>query len=276
MPFIDVTKNYPEKEVDLTDIADVHYLYLSTKDEDFLYKGSIDYVTQNTIVIVDRSSNSILFFSKQGEPKSRFNRRGQGPEEYSSASTVMYDEAEDEVYIIPDFTDHIMVYSSSGEYRRKLTFPQMNIMNQLAFFDKQSILVYDNTKLWKNINKQHSGDKMVVAEHVNDSSFFLFSKADGKVLEYVELQSNNNINVSTINQEHIFGQIGYARVRKCSDGLLLYNPETDTVFLYNKDKSLIPFMHKKPLLRNLDPMAVMDICMDVGDFQFLSIYPELL
>ena len=275
LPYIDVTKTYCEKEVDLTDIADVHYLHLNTKNEDFLYQGSIDYVTQNTIVIVDRSSNSILLFSKNGEPKSRFNRRGQGPEEYSRASSIMYDEDKDEVYIIPDFNDHMKIYSSSGEYKRTLTFPQINIGNQLGFFDNQSILVYDNTKLWRNINKQYSVDKTDVAKHVNDSSFFLISTTDGKVLEYIELPSNNSIDISTIKQGDISGQIGYTRVRKCIDGVLLYNPETDTVFLYNNDKSLSPFIDKKPLLSNLDPMVVMDICMDTESFQFLSIYPYL-
>lgn len=272
---VDVTKNYPEKEVDLTDIADVRYVYLSTKNEDFLHKGTIDYVTQNTIVVVDRTSNSVLFFSKEGEPKSRFNRRGQGPEEYSSASSVLYDEAKDEVYVIPDFMDYMKVYSSLGEYKRTLGFPQINIMNQIVLFDDQSLLVYDNTNLWRNISKQYTGEKTVVAEQVNDSSFYLMSRTDGKVLEYIELPSNHSINVSTINQPGMFGQIGYARVRKCLDGALLYNPETDTVFLYHNDKSLIPFMHKKPLLRDLDPMVVMDIGMDAENFQFMSVYPYL-
>ena len=66
-------------------------------------------------------------------------------------------------------------------------------------------------------------------------------------------------------------KIGYARVRKCPDGLFLYNPETDTVFLYSKDKSLTPYLHKKPLLSDLDPMLAMDICMDAGKFQFISV-----
>lgn len=275
LPCIDVTKNYPEKEILITDMADVHYLYLDTKEKEFLYKGGINYVTENTIVVVDRSSQSVLFFSKEGVPKSRFNRKGQGPEEYSNASAVMYDEEKDEVYVIPDFNNYIKVYSSLGEFKRRLTFPQINIGNQAVFFDDQSILVYDNTNLWRNINKQHAGDKSALTEQANDSSFFLMSRANGEVLEHIELASNNAINVSTINDGDFFGQIGYTRVRKSPDGLLLYNPETDTVFLYNKEKILTPFLHKKPLLNHSEPMVVMDICMDAGDFQFMAVYPYL-
>ncbi|MDH6311829.1 hypothetical protein M2137_000588 [Parabacteroides sp. PFB2-10] len=270
LPYFDVTKNYSEKVVDLADIADLRYVYLSTKNEDFLYRGTIDYVTQNTIVVADRTSSSVLFFSKEGDPKSCFNRKGQGPEEYSSAGSVMYDETEDEVYIIPDFNNYINVYSSSGEFKRKLTLPQVNIGNQMLLFDDQSILVYDNTNLWQNLRKVHVGDRTAVTQ-VNDSSFYLLSRMDGKVLEYIEMPTND-IDVSTINKEGAFGQVGYGRMRWSPDGLLLYNPETDTVFFYNKDKTLTPFMHKKPLLSDLNPMMVMDICMDVGDYQFISVH----
>ena len=41
LPFIDVSKSYPEKEIILTDIADVTYLHLNTESDDFIYKGQI-------------------------------------------------------------------------------------------------------------------------------------------------------------------------------------------------------------------------------------------
>ena len=272
LPFIDVKKDYPEKEINLTDIADVTYIQLSEDDDDFIYKGSINYVTKNTIVIVDRSSQSLLFFSKDGNPKSRFNRKGQGPEEYTDAASVMYDEAEDEVFITPDFNNYINVYSSSGEYKRKLILPQINIGDQMVFFDDQSILVYDNTKLWQNTSKKYSENKTLSTEQVIDSSFFLISKANGTVLDYIMLPVKN-IDLSYGDLEgNFFSQINYARVRKSPDGLFLYNPETDTVFLYGKDKSLTPFIHKTPLLSDLDPKITMDICMDAGNFQFMSVY----
>lgn len=272
LPYIDVSKDYPEKEILLTNIADVTYLQLSTDSANFIYKGSISYVTSNTIVVTDRSSHSVLFFKKDGSPKSRFNRRGQGPEEYTDAAYVMYDEEADEVYISPDFSNYINVYSSSGEYKRKLSLPQPNIGGQMVFFDDQSILVYDNTMLWQRTVNRHSNNKMTFTEQAEDSSFYLISKADGALLEYINLPQNN-IDLSYSDPAGtFFGQVNYARVRKSPDGLFLYNPENDTVFLYNKDRILTPFMAKKPLLKDLNPLIVMDVCMDVGLFQFMSAY----
>lgn len=272
LPYIDVNKDYPEMEINLTNIADIAYLQLNTDSSDFVYKGSINYVTQNTIVVTDQSSNSVLFFSKDGSPKSRFNRMGQGPEEYMDAAYVMYDEAADDVYISPDFSNYINVYSSSGEYKRKLTLPQNNIGGQMAFLGDQSILVYDNTKKWQSTIEENSNDKITFSKQAADSSFYLISKADGTVLEYINLP-RNNIDLSYSDPAGtFFAQVNYARVRKSPDGLFLFNPESDTIFLYNKDKFLTAFMHKKPLLSKLNPLIVMDICMDVGDFQFMSVY----
>ena len=277
LPYIDVGKDYPEKEINLVDIADVTYIHLNTENDDFLYKGRVNYVTQNTIVVIDRSSESVLFFSKDGKPKSRFNRRGQGPEEYMRMSDIMYDEATDDVYIFQYYSNYINVYSSYGEYKRRLTLPHKNIDNQMVFFDDRSILMYDNSKLWQNISNKYTGDITAFTEPI-DSTFFLISKTNGTVLEYINLPSKN-VDLSFISDNGGFvsyGTPGFTRVRKCPDGFFLYNPETDTIFLYSKDKSLTPYLHKKPLLSDLDPMIAMDICMDVGIFQFLSVYPYLV
>ena len=70
------------------------------------------------------------------------------------------------------------------------------------------------------------------AEQIIDSTFFLISKTDGAVQEYIRLP-NKNIDLSYKDLEGTFiGQVSYGHVRNCADGLLLYNPETDTVFLY--------------------------------------------
>ena len=117
LPCIDFRNNYPEKEILLTDIADVTYLYLNSDNDDYLYQGGISCVTQNTIVVYDGASGSILFFSKDGYPKSRFNRIGNGPEDYTRPGRIIYDEKSDEVFVTLPLRPFIQVYSSTGEYK---------------------------------------------------------------------------------------------------------------------------------------------------------------
>ena len=101
LPCIDIRKKYPKKEIILTDIADISYVHLSTENKDYLYKGGICDITENTIVVRDISSHSILFFTREGKPKSRFNRRGIGPDEYYDLyGSIVYDETTDEVFIL--------------------------------------------------------------------------------------------------------------------------------------------------------------------------------
>ncbi|MDR0540626.1 MAG: 6-bladed beta-propeller [Dysgonamonadaceae bacterium] len=57
-------------------------------------------------------------FSKDGTPQSRFNRLGQGPEEYNNIMRIHYDEKTDDVFVGQEHVNYIQVYSSHGEYKR--------------------------------------------------------------------------------------------------------------------------------------------------------------
>lgn len=279
IPCIDVRKTYPEKEIILTDISDVTYVHLNSENEDYLFKGKIDYVTENTIVVGDYASGSILFFSKDGNPKSHFNRYGAGPQEYSaSMNTIIYDETSDEVFVIPTNINHIIqVYSSKGEYKRTLTLPQGSKLGQIVSFDDQTLFVYDFQKAFITGLKRIGLKETNLSTQSIGSCFFLISKIDGKVLDYVEVPSQE-IDLSVANKS---GQIMfpvYRRIVRCEEGAYICNPETDTVFFYGKDKLFTPVLCKKPLVSKLDPMEILNNCIDAGRHQFMvveTLYSEI-
>ena len=282
LSFLDVKRNYPEKEFVLTDVADITFSHLNAKNKDFIFKNpfgeSIHSFTKNKIIVFDVLYGNVLFFSRDGNPQSRFNRVGQGPEEYlSNLNELLYDEETDDVYISSVFSNFIQVYSSGGEYRRKLTLPEGITLTQVVSFDEQSLLVY-NDRMHLNMIKNFLGeDPTTYAGSHNDSTYILISKTDGKVLDYIKMPSGT-INVSNITEIHpktgekIFGTRPIARILKCADGLLLSNPETDTIFFCGKDKSLTPIIHKTPLVKDLDPMIVLENCIDLGSYQLLSTF----
>ena len=264
---IDINKNYPEKEINIADIADIVYVHLDTKNEDYLYKGGIDYISENNIVICDNYSGSILFFSTNGKPKSRFNRYGVGPKEYSSTrSIIIYDEYEDDLFI--NCYGKILVYSSTGEYKRTLTSPQGISVDRIVDFDDLSLLAYDSKRVYEKMNKP--SDIKHISSHYKDSSFFCVSKKDGKVLDYVILP-NNEIDLSFILRNGLLRAVPiYNRVVRCAEGVLLCNHEADTIFLYNKDKSLIPIIYKTPSARDLDPVVILDNFINTSKYQFMQ------
>ena len=266
---IDVTKNYPEKEIVLTNIAEVTYVHLDSKSDDYLYRGTIKYATENTIVVEDVSSGSILLFSKDGAPKSRFNRYGEGPQEYQGmGNPIVYDEANDEVFI--NVHSKIQVYSSKGEYRRTIPLPSGVLINQMDIFDEQSFILFNALSRMLKARQNLSEDKMDYPTHVIDSSFFLISKTDGKVLDYIQMPASQNDLSVRPPSGGLIGTV-ITDIVKHAEGFLLCASETDTVFLYDKNKNLTPIICKIPPVGNMDPKIILISCLDVDKYQFVEV-----
>ena len=267
LAYIDVRKNYPEKEIILTDIADVTYLHLNTDDDDYLYKGSINYVTENTIVVEDDVSGSFLFFSRDGNPKSRFNRRGNGPEEYVFAFAIIYDEAADDLFVGRRYD--IMVYSSTGMFKRKITLPQGAMADgRMVSFDEHTLFFYDQSAEAKRAGFIVSDETNISAKD-DITPFYRISKKDGEVLDYVEIPYVPIFLGIYLNGQRIPGRP--SRLMKCPEGVLLCSVETDTLFLYKHDKSLTPILYKTPSLASLDPKVYLNNYFERGQYQFISV-----
>jgi len=262
VPYIDVNKKYPEKEIILSDIAEISYIHLNSDDSDYLYDGSINVISENTLVVVDKSG-TILFFSKDGMPKSRFNCLGNGPGEYRNVRNVLYDEASDDLFVIESRKIH--VYSSAGRQKREIMLPQGTIINGIVSFDDHSLFFYDVSK---EIKRTIANNADLTSEDWI-APFYCISKIDGTILDYLEL-----INFSTylgIYKNGIRLSTPTKRIVKCSEGVLLCNAGIDTVYLYGYEKSLTPVLFKTPPVTSLHPIEFLDNCYDIGNYQFIKI-----
>ena len=253
---IDVSKTFPEKEIFLTEIADITYLYLNSDDDDYLYDGRIHYITENTVVVYD-SSGSIFFFSKDGTPKSRFNRRGQGPEEFINAVQVLYDEITDDVFVVS--RNDITVYSSTGQYKRKITLPEGTLADaRTVSFDERSLFFYNI------ISGLMTDEKNPV------TPFYRISKINGDVLDKVEIPFTPIFLGIYIDGRRITNNSNN-RLIACKEGVLLCSAETDTIFLYNHEGRLTPALCKTPSVNSTDPMKYLHNCLDRGQYQFIEV-----
>ena len=63
----------------------------------------------------------------------------------------------------------------------------------------------------------------------------------------------------------------FTNMVKHTEGVLLCNPETDTVFLYSKDKELMPINYKIPPVDKTEPKVILNNCMDIKKYQFMEI-----
>jgi hypothetical protein len=276
---IDVTRDYPEKEIKLSELADVSYVQLKA-DDDYLFKGQPIVLTQNNIVVYDRSSGSILFFAIDGTPKSRFNHKGNGPGEYVRVENALYEEAKDELYVTSSQSRSIEVYSSDGEYVRTLPVPRRSYVSQFFLFDESTLFLHDNRNMQiaiRRVLSKVTGRPAAEEEAGIDSypkPFLLISKADGSPLSYVDIPENNEIGLvaDLIADGNMIGAAPAHtnRIIPYKDTFLLCNPETDTIFLCNKDLSLTPLLLQTPSVRTLKPQVFFNNMLEAGIYQFVE------
>lgn len=241
---IDLSKDYPKKEILLSEIADIQYVYMN-EGNDYIYGGNPLYVSDHTFVFY--SEGSFLFFTKDGQPKSKFNHQGNGPDEYDYFSKVVYDEANDELYILSE--KRLIVYSSSGVHKRTiaLSLSDDKRITSMANYDNGSLLLFDS------------------------DNFVLISKADGSELKRLDVSSGEKVKLYAINQDEQRVSVIAStqnQIVNYKDGLLLSDYSTDTVFFFNKNKELIPVLIKQPSIHSMDPVIYANTFVDAADYLF--------
>lgn len=241
---IDLSKDYPKKEILLSEIADIQYVYMN-EGNDYIYGGNPLYVSDHTFVFY--SEGSFLFFTKDGQPKSKFNHQGNGPDEYDYFSKVVYDEANDELYILSE--KRLIVYSSSGVHKRTiaLSLSDDKRITSMANYDNGSLLLFDS------------------------DNFVLISKADGSELKRLDVSSGEKVKLYAINQDEQRVSVIAStqnQIVNYKDGLLLSDYSTDTVFFFNKSKELMPVLIKQPSIHSMDPVIYVNAFVEAADYLF--------
>ena len=279
---LDVSKSYPEKEILLSDIADITYVQLDDSNEDFIFSGNVGAVSTNYIIGADFRKGDILFFSKEGKPISKFNHKGGGPEDYTQLMSIMYHEISNDLYT-HDMTK-IVVYNSKGEYKRTVSLPEgVMLANDYALFDDKSIVMFDSNKksiagfLHQRVNNPPTKeDEKDATNNYPNPSYLKTSKIDGTIEEYINVPEDFfgvdlTVTVDMGGNAAKASAITYHIVNH-ENGLLLHNHATDTVFLYTLDGSLNPYMVQSPSVKALNPGVYINTVVDRGGYQFIDLH----
>ena len=245
----DVRASYPEKAIRLEDVADIEYLQLEF-DEEFLYQRPPHIITSRKIIT--GFNGDILIFSREGKPLSKFNRLGSGPQDYPTISQLLYDESLDEFYVRSQ--NKIVVYTTSGNFKRVIPLPNGTWMREIANFDSVTFLHYDNYDLYP-------------------ARFSFISKENGNVVATVSMPKDKNINVSfsqvSGNNVNIFTAPAYHFVRH-NNGYLLTDFSLDTVYYLSNKKKLAPMLVRKPAIQSMDPIIYLNSFLEAGNYEFVS------
>jgi hypothetical protein len=250
---IDVRRSHPVKDINLEDIARIEFLQLEMHD-DFLFSGSPRVVTENYIIFGENFSSDVIVFSREGKPLHRWNRVGQGPEEFTHLRELLYDEAADEIFIITHLG--IMVYSLTGEFSRMLRLHERVFLNwsgtEVANFDAETFLLHSPAELFP-------------------TPFSLFSKKDGSLIKSIDIPRGRHI-ITTVDIPEMAQRLARPshRVVNYQDGFLLSNFALDTAFFLSQSRELSPILVRTPRIHSMSPVVYLNSFVETGGYQFFS------
>ena len=247
----DIIASYPEKECNLEDIAEIEYFQFGV-NEDFLFSGDPSIITEEKVVF-SNSNDDILFFSRNGKPLSKFNRRGNGPKEYPyTTGGHIYDENSDDLFVRTH--NMIMVYSSTGDFKRSLPLPEGASLYQIVNFDSKALLIYDE-------------------EDFFPAPFTFISKENGSVVETINIPMGKKLNlqvsVGVGDNFTVFFRPHISSIVRYNNGYLLSDASNDTIYYYSQKKELFPILVRNPKIHSMNPIITLSSFVEAGNYQFM-------
>ncbi|MDR1344977.1 MAG: 6-bladed beta-propeller [Tannerellaceae bacterium] len=258
---VDVTANYPERELILQDFMDVEYIPLETTDE-FLTQGDVVAINDNFIVARNFvNSGDIFFFDrKTGKGVKKINRKGQGGEEYTSALSVALDDERGELFVNDHYIRKIFVYDLEGNFKRSFKHKEGVMYNYMYSLDRDNLICFDG---------MFTDDATASGQ-----PFMLVSKQDGSVKEiYVPFEKRIVTVLTSKNATngmvYVAGPSGRPLI-PCFDDWLIIEASADTIYTYSRDNIMTPFIARTPPIHSMDPEVFLFVNLITDRYYFME------
>lgn len=234
---VDVTAHYPEKELILQDFMDVEYVALETTDE-FITQGVVEDIGKDILLVRNyRDGDIFIYDRKTGKGIRRINRMGQGGEEYSSASRIILDEDNKEIFVTDSPLRKMMVYDLQGNFKRSFKFADTSYYSFIYNYDRDNLIVY-------------KGYSPVDTE---EACHMFISKQDGSVTREIPIPIKE-IRTPVVITEDFVVMPQYELIFPLRDNnWALMNTSSDTIYTYLPNNTLRPLMVRTPSIQSMDP-----------------------
>ena len=254
LPTIDLQKKYPQKVINLQDIADVEYIVLESH-KNALAGSQYTVITDSMIVTFSSFEDNILFFHRNGKFSHSFNCKGESGKEYTAISDMRVNTAKKEIYINDNLRGFIQVYTYHGEYIRtlKISKEAENGYKWGTIYncDEEHILAEDR---W------HVDEQKV--RPTNHQPYYRISTSDASISRlplYIEKRIRDGFKWYD-EESDTFGSmgIGFSPVAYINDELIITDFGLDTVYSY-KENLLTPIAIRKNRMKSEDVPIVAGI-----------------
>ena len=260
---IDVTKKYPKKELILQDFMDVEYIALETTNE-FINQGVVMAVGNEIILVKNNVNDGNLFvYDRTGKGIRKFNRKGQGGEEYSSLSEIVLDEERNEIFV--NSNKRILVYDLFGNFKRSLPYKEGAGYSGLYQFDKECLICKDTSF----DNDMEDTDK---------PPFLIISKQDGRIIREIQIpcqqkrKTRNEVNRGEMVTIFYASNFPAGSIIPYNENWILTSYSTDTIFNYLPDHNLTPFILRTPSIKSDNSEAF--LALEILTERYYFLYAE--
>jgi hypothetical protein len=264
---IDLSNNYPQKEIHLQGIAGIEYVALETTD-DILLDGRcrLSYLSDKYIVVWQSMQGDIFVFNRNGKIAAHMNKKGQGGTEYNSILDLVFDEKNEEIFVVDTrSTFRIQVYSITGDYKRTLKYSEELSSLKAYYFDDEALLIYDdNAARNAFMNFQDTRDRIYDSE----KPYLLMSKKDGSIINELNIvlperyattfrSSTMTYVLPTLNNMY-YGQ-----------DFVIADISSDTIYQLSRNKELSPLLIRNPSVHSSGRLTVLSSLMVTDNFLVL-------
>lgn len=249
----DSQADYPDKRINIEEIADISYIVLQTTDT-FLGKFDVEDIrmTEEDIFICN-NMRKIYRFDKSGRFLNTIGESGHGPGEYVFILSYCVHPKLKEIYLKPAYQKKIMVFDYEGKLKRE--FPVGYVADMICLSDT-SLLIEQSMHPFSTV-------------YVDESPYREISLQDGSLLHaYIQKpETDPYIHKPTRaswNRRHML---------KYKDEVILTHYAYDTIYSLHSDGRWEPRYIKTPSNYSLGKSRLFyDLAGETSDFALIHLY----
>ena len=265
LPEVDVYADYPMKQMDIGELAEVVYLPLTKK---LLFEGRSYYSTftgyvSERYIVSHTFDGDVEVFDSSGKKLYEFNHQGRVEEgKYIGIQDLWLDEADGEVWIW-DYDNTFKIYALEGTYKRMVKVSESMNVQEFKAWSADSLLCYDDYRVEEGLNK-------------NPHPFYLLSKKDGGIRKLTSIRVSNRINNNERFILNLGGQRQIMRFALTTSSIqvgggraVLADYAQDTVFCMERGKVSPLFVRKPSVFASL-PFVLTSVDFMTSRYLFFS------
>jgi hypothetical protein len=246
----------------LQSIADIEYVALETTDDVLITdRCMLSYLSDKYIVVWQNTQDDIFVFDRNGKIITHINKKGQGGTEYLSIIGLVFDEKNEEIFVVDTRSLRFQVYSITGDHKRTLKFSEGVSALGAYYFDDKALLIYNDNG--GNVARNLMNTQNPVSD--SEIPYQLISKRDGSIL--------NELNIVLPKR--------YATIFRSSAGIFMHptpnnvyygqdyviaDISSDTIYKLSRNKELSPLLIRNPSVHSSGHLTVMTSLMATDHF----------